>query len=272
MDRYAVIGNPIAHSLSPRIHRLFAQQTQQNLTYDAILAPKDGFTAAVEQFRSEGGKGLNVTLPFKLTAWTFVDERSARAQRAQAVNTIVFRSDHHSFGDNTDGIGLLRDLTHNQGLILKGLDILILGAGGAVRGVLGPLLAAQPGRLVIANRTVQRAVDLRADFAYAGDIEACGFQDLSGHSFDLVINGTSASVRGQVPPIPDNAVRASGICYDLFYAQEPTAFVHWGQRHGAGLSLDGLGMLVEQAAESFRLWRGIRPHTLPVIKTLSGTE
>ena len=272
MDRYAVIGNPIAHSLSPRIHRLFAQQTQQNLTYDAILAPKDGFTAAVEQFRSEGGKGLNVTLPFKLTAWTFVDERSARAQRAQAVNTIVFRSDHHSFGDNTDGIGLLRDLTHNLTVALKGLDVLILGAGGAVRGILGPLLAAQPGHLIIANRTVERAVDLAEDFADTGITEACEFEDLAGHSFDLIINGTSASVSGQVPPIPDNTLRAGGICYDLFYAQQPTAFVRWGQQHGAVRSLDGLGMLVEQAAESFRLWRGIRPHTLPVIRALSGTD
>ena len=272
MDRYAVIGNPIAHSLSPRIHSLFAQQTQQDLTYDAILAPVDEFVAAVEKFRFRGGKGLNVTLPFKSAAWTYVEECSERAQRARAVNTIVFRSDNHCYGDNTDGIGLLQDLTHNQDLVLTGLDILILGAGGAVRGVLGPLLAAQPRRLVIANRTVQRAVDLKADFADAGNIEACGFQDISGHSFDLIINGTSSSVSGQVPPIPDDAVRAGGICYDLFYAQEPTAFVHWGQRHGAGLSLDGLGMLVEQAAESFRLWRGVRPQTLPVIRTLSGTE
>lgn len=272
MDRYAVIGNPIAHSLSPRIHSLFAQQTQQNLTYDAILAPKDGFAAAVERFRSEGGKGLNITLPFKLTAWTFVDERSERAQRARAVNTIVLRSDNRSYGDNTDGIGLLRDLTHNLSLVLKGLDVLILGAGGAVRGILGPLLAAQPGRVVIANRTVERAVDLKDDFADTGNIEARGFEDLSGHAFDLILNGTSASVGGQVPPIPDGTMRAGGICYDLFYAQQPTAFVRWGQQHGAGRSLDGLGMLVEQAAESFRLWRGIRPHTLPVIRTLSGAE
>ena len=272
MDHYAVIGNPIAHSLSPRIHSLFAQQTQQKLTYDAILAPVEDFVAAVEKFRSRGGKGLNVTLPFKSAAWSYVGKCSARAQRARAVNTIVFRSDNHSYGDNTDGIGLLQDLTHNQGLVLNGLEVLVLGAGGAVRGVLGPLLAAQPGRLVLANRTVERAVNLKADFADAGNIEACGFQDLSDQRFDLIINGTSASVSGQVPPIPDDAVRAGGICYDLFYAQEPTAFVRWGQRHGARQSLDGLGMLVEQAAESFRLWRGVRPQTLPVIRALSGTE
>lgn len=268
MDRYAVIGNPIAHSKSPRIHTLFAQQTGQDLSYEAILAPADGFAETTERFRAEGGKGVNVTLPFKLDACKYVDELSPRAERAGAVNTIVFHPDDTTKGDNTDGIGLLRDLTQNHGIEIKGRMILILGAGGAVRGVLEPLLKASPAGLVIANRTVSRAERLSDDFADLGGIEACGFSELQQRSFDLIINATSAGLSGQVPPIPDDVLHKGGCCYDMFYTDKVTAFQRWAQQHGALKALDGIGMLVEQAAESFFLWRGINPDTRSVIATL----
>ena len=272
MDRYAVIGNPVAHSLSPRIHTLFAKQTGQILSYEALLAPIKGFAESVTKFRAHGGKGLNVTLPFKLEAWAFVDQRGARAERAGAVNTLLLRADNTTFGDNTDGVGLLRDLRQNHGVVIKTRNVLILGAGGAVRGILEPLLTADPARVVIANRTVSRAVKLCHEFQDLGRLEACGFDDLGDEQFGLIINGTSAGVSGQVPPIPINLLSPEGCCYDLFYAKTPTAFVRWGQRHGAAKALDGLGMLVEQAAESFFLWRNIRPDTRQVINALSGSN
>ncbi len=272
MDRYAIIGNPVAHSLSPRIHALFATQTRQTLSYEALLAPIDNFARTVNEFRARGGKGLNVTLPFKLEAWAFVHQRSAKAERAGAVNTLLFRADNTIFGDNTDGVGLLRDLRQNHGVVIKTRNVLILGAGGAVRGILEPLLTAGPGRVVIANRTVSRAVELCHTFQDLGRIEACGFDELGGEKFELIINGTSTGVSGHIPPIPDNLLGPDGCCYDMFYANAPTAFVRWGQLHGAQKALDGLGMLVEQAAESFFLWRSILPETQPVIDTLSGSK
>ena len=272
MDRYAVVGNPIAHSRSPQIHALFAQQTSQDLIYDAILAPIDGFAATVQAFIASGGKGLNITLPFKLEAREFVDQCSARAARAEAVNTLVVDFEGRTFGENTDGVGLLRDLISNHGAVIRDRKLLVLGAGGAVRGVLEPLLAAAPTRLIIANRTVSRAVELCNAFKDLGPAEACGFDELAGEQFDLIINGTSASVSKEVPPIPNDVLRAGGWCYDMFYSSQPTAFVRWGQAHGAAKSLDGIGMLVEQAAESFLLWRGMRPDTRPVISALSGSE
>lgn len=273
MDRYAVIGNPIAHSRSPQIHTLFAQQTGQHLTYEAILAPIDGFGCAVDAFVASGGKGLNVTVPFKLEACELVDDLSPRARRTQAVNTLVVHTaDGRLSGDNTDGVGLLRDLTRNHRCQIQGRRVLILGAGGAARGVLEPLLRASPSQLVIANRTVSRAVELTRDFSDLGQVEACGFEELAGERFDLIINGTSAGLIGEVPPIPEDVLRRDGWCYDMFYASQPTAFVLWGRRHGAAKSMDGLGMLVEQAAESFFIWRGVRPATAPVIKALSGSQ
>lgn len=268
MDRYAVIGNPIAHSKSPRIHTLFARQTGQDLTYEAILAPEHGFVDTVERFHAEGGKGMNVTLPFKQDAWKYVDARSQRAERAGAVNTIHFRQDGIRWGDNTDGIGLLRDLTQNHGIEIVAQRLLILGAGGAVRGVLEPLLMASPFELVIANRTVSRAEQLREDFFDLGNVQACGFDNLRQRNFDLIINATSAGLDGQVPTLPEGILNEEGCCYDMFYADTATPFQRWAERHGASKAVNGIGMLVEQAAESFFLWRGMRPQTSPVIEAL----
>jgi shikimate dehydrogenase len=268
VDRYAVMGNPIAHSKSPRIHTLFAEQTGQGLCYEAVLVPEDGFAEAVARFQRDGGRGLNVTVPFKQQAWELVDERSPRAALAGAVNTIDLRAGGRRFGDNTDGVGLVRDLTVNNGVILEGREVLVLGAGGAVRGVLGPLLEQRPARLVIANRTPARALELAQLFADLGPVQGGGFPELAGQRFDVVINGTAASLQGEVPPLPDDLLRPGAACYDMMYGDGPTAFVAWAQAHGAAQALDGLGMLVEQAAESFLLWRGVRPDTAPVIAAL----
>ena len=266
-DRYAVMGNPIAHSKSPRIHTLFAEQTQQNLRYDAILVALDGFAAAVDAFRQAGGKGLNITVPFKQQAWDYVAERSTRAERAGAVNTMLFDAAGRCYGDNTDGVGLVRDLVDNHGITIAGSDILILGAGGAVRGVLGPLLEQGPTKVTIANRTVDRAQELAGAFA-SSDVTACGYDALGAQSFHVIINGTSASLQGDLPPLPDSVLRCGGCAYDMMYGAQPTPFLTWAAAHGAGNAIDGLGMLVEQAAESFHLWRGVRPQTSSVIESL----
>jgi len=267
-DQYAVMGNPIAHSKSPRIHALFAQQTGQRLVYTAIQVDHGGFRQAVGNFQASGGKGLNVTVPFKREAWELVNERSARAQRAGAVNTIAFRADGALFGDNTDGIGLLRDIRENFHATIAGQRVLILGAGGAVRGVLGPLLEEQPALLVIANRTADRASALAREFAALGPVLGCGFDALPGQQFDLLINGTSASLQGDLPPLPGDLLTPGTFCYDLMYSAQPTVFMHWAQQRGAAQAVDGLGMLVEQAAEAFFVWRGVRPHTASVIAQL----
>jgi shikimate dehydrogenase len=272
MDRYAVVGNPIGHSKSPRIHALFAQQTGESLTYETLFSPLDDFAGTVRRFREAGGKGLNVTVPFKQEAYELVDTRSDRAGLARAVNTIAYTPDGASFGDNTDGIGLVRDLRDNHGIEMHDRRVLLLGAGGAVRGVLGPLLDEGPARLLIANRTAQRAIDLAADFASLGPVTGCGLDELHAQSFDLIVNATSASLQGEVPEVPGGVLARSGCCYDMFYADEPTAFVRWGLSHGAAKSLDGLGMLVEQAAESFRIWRGKTPETSPVIAALRAEQ
>ena len=267
-DQYAVMGNPIAHSKSPRIHALFAKQTGQRLVYTAIQVDHGGFQQALGNFQASGGKGLNVTVPFKREAWELVDERSARAQRAGAVNTIALRADGVLFGDNTDGAGLIRDLRDNSGATLTGQRVLILGAGGAVRGVLAPLLEERPALLIIANRTADRATELAQEFSALGPVSGCGFDALPGKQFDLLINGTSASLHGDLPPLPDDVLTPGAFCYDLMYGAQPTVFMRWAQQHGAAKVLDGLGMLVEQAAEAFFVWRGIRPHTVPVITQL----
>lgn len=268
-DQYAVMGNPIAHSQSPRIHRLFAAQTGQSLDYHAQLVEPGGFMAAARAFQAAGGKGLNVTVPFKADAWVFADILSARAERAGAVNTLSF-GPAGVRGDNTDGPGLVRDLKINHGYSLVGRRILLLGAGGAARGVLQPLLLEKPAQLVIANRTVNKALELTLRFSDLGPVTGCGLAELAGRQFHLIINATAAGLSDAVPSLPEGVLAAGGWCYDLMYGHEPTAFVRWGREHGATQSLDGLGMLVEQAAESFYLWRGVWPETRPVIETLRG--
>jgi shikimate dehydrogenase len=268
IDRYAVIGNPIEHSKSPQIHSAFAQQTGQELEYRRLLGEADGFEQQVRGFMAAGGKGLNVTVPFKEIAWQLMDERSTRAESARAVNTIILLENGHLRGDNTDGIGLVRDLCDNQGANLQGMRILLLGAGGATRGVLLPLLETSPNQVTIANRTASKAVDLATDLKALGPIEGCGFDELCGRQFDLIINATAAGLSNQVPDIPDGLLVEGGWCYDMMYGDKPTAFMGWGEQQGAAHCMDGLGMLVEQAAESFYLWRGMRPDTAPVIQAL----
>lgn len=267
-DQYAVMGNPISHSKSPQIHQQFAEQTGQNLRYSAILVAEQGFERAVRAFKTLGGRGLNVTIPFKIEAWESVDGLSDRAELAGAVNTITIMSDGSMLGDNTDGVGLVRDLVENHQLPLADQSVLLLGAGGAARGVIGPILDQEPAELCIANRTLSRAEALAELFSASGKVRTCGFTELPGQHFDRVINATATSLLRKVPPLPVDLLNDEGCCYDLMYGKQPTAFVRWGERHGAVKSLDGLGMLVEQAAESFALWRGVRPQTGPVINTL----
>ncbi len=267
-DHYAVIGNPIAHSKSPRIHAAFASETQQDIHYDRILVEIGGLPQAITDFRRQGGKGLNITVPFKNDAFSLADSLTERAQLAGAVNTLVLKDDGTLHADNTDGIGLVRDLTINHGFKLKNKRLLLLGAGGAVQGVLLPLLQQQPSEIVIANRTVSKAEVLCEKFSSYGNITTSSFDKLAGQSFDGIINGTAASLQGEVPPLPDDILNAESWCYDMMYSNKPTAFVHWGNEHGAKYSVDGLGMLVEQAAESFELWRGVKPETSAVIQLL----
>ena len=268
MDRYAVMGNPVAHSKSPRIHALFAGQTNQQLSYEAILVEKDGFSTAVADFLQHGGKGLNITVPFKEQAWALATIRSEHAERAGAVNTLILDKDGRHFGDNTDGVGLVRDLLQNHGSVLKNKRLLLVGAGGAARGVIEPLLNEKPSLLVIANRTAEKAVELARLFCDLGHTEGCGLSDVAGQSFDLIINATAASLAGQVPALPDSVVTPGSHCYDMMYADKATAFMDWAQQLGAARCMDGLGMLVEQAAESFYLWRDLRPDTGTVIQAL----
>ena len=267
-DRYAVIGNPIAHSKSPLIHAAFARRTGQDIVYDRILGSRDDFAGDVRRFVAEGGRGLNVTVPFKEEAFALSDERSERAQAAGAVNTLVVLDGGRLRGDNTDGVGLVRDLCCNHRFMLAGARVLLLGAGGASRGVLRPLLAERPAALVIGNRTAAKAVELAASASGFGTVEGCGLPELAGRRFDLVINGTAAGLRSEVPAIPDDCLADGAWVYDMVYGAEPTAFVRWGRAHAAAKTLDGLGMLVEQAAESFFLWRGVYPDTGPVIAAL----
>jgi shikimate dehydrogenase len=267
-DRYAVMGNPVAHSKSPRIHALFAHQFGHQIEYTAIQVDPGGFAQAVDQFRAGGGKGLNVTVPFKQEAFKLADHLSERATIAQAVNTLRFEADGRLFGDNTDGAGLVHDLEKNLHVAIKDKRILILGAGGAVRGVLQPLLHRHPAQIVIANRTVATARELAEEFASYGKVEACGFDALKGKHFDLVINGTAASLKGEIPPLPDNLFTARALAYDMMYGEKSKPFLDWAAVHGAETVTDGLGMLVEQAAESYLIWRGVRPETKSVIEKL----
>lgn len=265
-DRYAVIGNPIEHSKSPQIHTAFAQQTGEDLEYVAILG--NDFKNDVTAFIVSGGSGLNITVPFKQAAWQLVDERSGRAEMAGAVNTISLLPDGRLSGDNTDGAGLVTDLCKNHNYRLAGSNILLLGAGGAARGVLRPLLESGPDRLTIANRTASKAIDLATAGSALGTVEGCGLDALAGRQFDLIINATSSGLDNRIPQLPDDILKGGGWVYDMMYGNQPTAFVLWGEGQGAVKALDGLGMLVEQAAESFFLWRGVRPDTAPVIQLL----
>jgi len=271
-DHYAVIGNPIAHSKSPRIHAAFASQTKQKLHYDKLLVERGCLADAIADFRQQGGKGLNITVPFKNDAFDLADSLTERAQLAGAANTLVLNEDGTLHADNTDGIGMVRDLTANHHFHLQGKRILLLGAGGAVQGVLLPLLQQQPAEIVIANRTVEKAQLLCEKFSSYGKLSASSFDALDGKTFDGIINGTAASLQGEVPPLPDYILNKGAWCYDMMYSNEPTAFVRWGEQQGAAYSVDGLGMLVEQAAESFALWRGVQPETTPVIQLLRDAD
>lgn len=272
-DRYAVLGNPISHSKSPRIHALFAAQTGQDLSYEAILAPRDGFAATVKAFAAHGGRGANVTVPFKEEAFRLADSLSPRAQAAGAVNTLSF-ADGTVTGDNTDGAGLVRDLQHNLGCEPAGRRILLLGAGGAARGVLLPLLLAGPAELMIANRSEEKAARLAVEFArlpacaVAVKPDGVGFAALAGREFDLVINATSAGLEDAELPLPDGVFAPRCVAYEMLYGRE-TPFMRQARAAGPTVRIaDGLGMLVEQAAEAFFVWRGVRPHTAPVLAAL----
>ena len=268
IDRYAVLGQPITHSKSPRIHQLFAEQTGECLQYSALEVPAEQFTAVVTSFFANGGKGLNCTVPLKELAWAYAELKTERAQLAKAVNTLVLQQDGSILGDNTDGIGLVTDLKKNHDVALAGRRILILGAGGASRGIISPLLAEAPESIVIANRTLAKAQQLAIEFAGKVKVSACAYSDLNGQEFDLIINATSSSLTDQLPPLPEGLLASQGSCYDLAYSNKATVFVRWGLDNNALKSLDGLGMLVEQAAEAFTIWRGIHPQTASIIDLL----
>jgi shikimate dehydrogenase len=266
-DRYCVLGNPIGHSRSPAIHTAFAAATAQDLRYEALLAPLDGFAATVRDFIAQGGKGANVTVPFKEEAFRLATRLSERAERAGAVNTLVFNGDD-ILGDNTDGAGLVQDITVNLGIPLAGKRILLLGAGGAARGVMEPLLATSPARLAVANRSADKAEALVAAFGQNPAVDAGNFAKFSGQSFDLVINATSASLAGTALPLPDGLFAPGSLAYDMMYGKGETPFLQQARGSGAGQLADGLGMLVEQAAEAFFVWRGVRPATAGVLADL----
>lgn len=267
-DLYAVFGNPIAHSKSPAIHAAFAAATGQDLRYEARLAAVDGFEAAIAQFVEEGGRGANVTVPFKEDAYRLASRLSDRAARAGAVNTLIVVGAGEVVGDNTDGAGLVRDITHNLHFSLTGKRILLLGAGGASRGVIAPLLAEKPVALAIANRTPAKAEALAAAFADLAAVEGGDFSHFAGRSFDVVINATSASLSGESLPLPSGLFAAGSLAYDMMYGKGETPFLQRAREQGAGQCADGLGMLVEQAAEAFFVWRGVRPATAPVLADL----
>ena len=275
VNKYAVVGNPIQHSKSPIIHQAFAQQEGVEIEYQRMLSETSTFMSDVDRFHANGGMGLNVTLPFKVSAYEHCVSCNDYANAAQAVNTISFNSQGEWLGANTDGIGLMRDLTDNQGVDLGARSILILGAGGSVRGILLPLLLQQPAKIVIANRSVDKAIALAEQFSAHGKLSACGYDDLTAmpqaaeqQCFDVVINATSASLSQQLPPISDSIVDSKSFCYDLAYSDTATVFMQWAQQRGVYGCCDGIGMLIEQAAESYAIWRGVYPDTQPVFKLL----
>jgi shikimate dehydrogenase len=270
-DQYGVVGHPISHSWSPFIHGLFAKQTGQSLVYRLYDVAPGNFRAHVLEFFTRGGRGLNVTVPHKEAAAELANELTIRADRAGAVNTLMLNSEHHILGDNTDGHGLVTDLRKNLGLEVTNERVLILGAGGATRGVIEPLLGLRPSELVIANRTPERAVNLASLFVDLGAIRGCGFDDVGDEPFDIVINATAAGLSGSVPNIAGAVIGSHTVCYDMSYSKSATPFVTWAIEQGCARAHKGWGMLVEQAAESFTLWRGVRPDTEPVLAAL-GTK
>jgi shikimate dehydrogenase len=266
MDRYVVIGNPVSHSLSPAIHAQFARQTREAIEYTTLEAPLGDFAAAAARFFADGGAGANVTLPFKMDAFHWAATRTDRAAAAQSANFLARRSGRIE-ADNTDGFGLIIDLARNQGLELRGIRILLLGAGGAARGVIAPLLEQRPARFVVANRTVERARGLAAQFAARGAIEAVALDAIPEDNFDLVLNATSTSTHGEALRLPRHVLASKGLAYDMAYGAAARPFLHRALAGGMRTS-DGLGMLVEQAAESFHLWRGRRPETAEILSEL----
>lgn len=269
MDQYGVMGNPIQHSKSPFIHRLFAEQTSQQLQYSPILVPLEGLSDALKQFQDQGGKGVNITLPFKHRAFSLVDSLSERAQRAEAINTIKFNEDGTRFGDNTDGAGIIRDIVSNLKFKIKNKRVLILGAGGAVRGILDPILNEQPIEVVLSNRSESKAVAIAEEFSDRGPILACPLSLLEANAFDLVINGTSASLQGEMLDLPGSILNEGALCYDMVYDKAATPFLRWAKDQDAATCVDGIGMLVEQAAEAFYVWRDVKPNTKPVLAALN---
>jgi shikimate dehydrogenase len=273
-DRYAVIGNPVAHSQSPHIHRMFAQALGEDIEYGLVLGHPGRFVDDVREFRQSGGRGLNVTVPFKLNAYSYATRRSERATHAGAVNTLKFDGDD-VLGDNTDGAGLVRDVRDGFGFAIEGARVLLMGAGGAARGALLSLLAERPARIAIVNRTVARAEALAASFAsHAAGValRGGGSDDVAGEAFDLVINATSASLVDALPPLPADVFAHGALAYDMVYGPRARPFISYALAQGAGRAVDGLGMLVEQAAESFFLWRGVRPATGPVLAALRARD
>lgn len=272
-DRYAVFGYPVGHSKSPLIHREFARQTKQDIDYQAIEVKPGQFVDAVGEFCKAGAGGFNITLPFKKDAWQLADRHDRAAKLAKAVNCIRCETDGTLSGFNTDGTGLIVDLRDNHGIHLKGKKILILGAGGSAAGILGPIAHQGPAKVVLANRTPARALELVDSLGGNTILVGCGLDEVSnlmGQGFDLIINATSASLQNTVPDLPAGVLATGGSVYDLMYSDQPTPFVNWGLKQGAAQALDGLGMLVEQAAEAFYIWRGVRPQTDPVIKLIKG--
>ncbi|KGE04840.1 Shikimate 5-dehydrogenase I alpha [Pseudohaliea rubra DSM 19751] len=264
--KFAVYGNPIKHSKSPIIHTAFAAQFGHRIEYRAVRVELGDFERSARAFFERGGAGLNVTVPFKPEAAAFADRLSERARRAGAANTLHPAADGAILGDNTDGLGLVRDMVVNLGWAVQGARVLVLGAGGAARGVLEPLLLERPHSLYIANRTASKAGELAGIFGELGDVAGGGLEDLEGRAFDLVINATSAGLSGEVPPLPPAMLTERSCCYDMVYGAEPTAFMRWAAQHAAWAVADGLGMLVEQAAESYYRWHQARPETGPVIR------
>lgn len=265
IDKYAVFGNPIKHSKSPVIHSAFARQCGRQLQYRAVLVKPDGFERAAKQFFDDGGAGLNITLPFKREAFAFADKLSSRAQRAGAVNTLSVGEGGVIQGENTDGIGLVRDMIANLGWAVQGLKVLIVGAGGAARGVLEPLLREKPKQLLVVNRTPEKATVLAEEFADLGSIIGGSYSLVGDESFDLIINASSAGLSGETPPLPGSVLNERSCCYDMIYGSGPTAFMRWAAKNTAWAVADGLGMLVEQAAQSFYIWQHQLPETRPVI-------
>jgi shikimate dehydrogenase len=267
-DRYGVVGHPVAHSWSPFIHGLFARETGQSLSYRLFDFTPQEFEPRVRDFFTLGGRGLNVTVPHKIAAVDIAGELTTRAAHAGAVNTLAAQKDGTILGDNTDGAGLVRDLCDNLGLVIIRRRILIIGAGGATRGVLAPLLALEPAEIVIANRTAERAQDMANAFAKMGPVQGVGVRYVSGGAFDLIINATSASLRGELPAVPPSVIGPETVCYDMAYGKTDTPFVQWAHDLGCARAFQGWGMLVEQAAESFRVWRGVKPGTASVLTAL----